>query len=84
LILFAKHTEARDNVILIAINLDPFEPQEGAFELPMGLFDLPAESALHVEDLMSGRRWTWHGQWQSIRLDPAMQPFAIWRICPAH
>ncbi|WP_447043451.1 alpha-1,4-glucan--maltose-1-phosphate maltosyltransferase [Vreelandella sp. H-I2] len=82
LLLFAKGTKTRDNVVLIAVNLDPFEAQEGAFELPLGLFDLPDEAALHVEDLMSGRHWTWYGKWQSMRLDPAALPFAIWRIRP--
>ncbi|MFB9865847.1 alpha-1,4-glucan--maltose-1-phosphate maltosyltransferase [Vreelandella sulfidaeris] len=80
IVLFAKSTPTRDNVLLIAINLDPFEPQEGAFELPLGLFELPDEAALHGEDLISGKRWTWHGKWQSLRLDPAGLPFAIWRI----
>lgn len=84
LLLFVKSTQTRDNTLLIAVNLDPFEPQEGTFELPLGLFDLPDEAALHVEDLMSGRRWTWHGKWQSMRLDPAGMPFAIWRIRPVH
>ncbi|WP_346796140.1 alpha-1,4-glucan--maltose-1-phosphate maltosyltransferase [Halomonas sp. Bachu 37] len=81
LLLFSKSTESRDNVILVAVNLDPFEPQEGAFELPLSLFELPDEGALHVEDLISGRRWSWQGKWQSMRLDPTM-PFAIWRIRP--
>ncbi|NVF13273.1 alpha-1,4-glucan--maltose-1-phosphate maltosyltransferase [Vreelandella maris] len=84
LLLFAKRTEQSDEAILVAVNLDPFEPQEGAFELPMALFKLPDEAALHVEDLMSGRQWTWHGKWQSMRLDPAVMPFAIWRLRPVH
>ncbi|WP_447956183.1 alpha-1,4-glucan--maltose-1-phosphate maltosyltransferase [Vreelandella sp. EE7] len=79
-LLFSKHTDALDNVILVAVNLDPFESQEGALELPLALLGLSDDAALHVEDLMSGRRWTWQGKWQSIRLDPAVLPFAIWRI----
>tara|TARA_R110001606_G_scaffold363313_1_gene517344 strand:+ start:5720 stop:7720 length:2001 start_codon:yes stop_codon:yes gene_type:complete len=84
LLLFAKRTEINAEAILVAVNLDPFEPQEGAFELPMALFELPDEAALHVEDLMSGGRWTWHGKWQSMRLDPTVMPFAIWRLRPVH
>ncbi|HCR96283.1 MAG: alpha-1,4-glucan--maltose-1-phosphate maltosyltransferase [Halomonas sp.] len=84
LLLFTKATEALDNVILVAVNLDPFEPQEGAFGLPLALFGLPEDAALHVEDLMSGKRWTWQGQWQWVRLDPAALPFAVWRIQPVH
>ncbi|MGQ4879733.1 alpha-1,4-glucan--maltose-1-phosphate maltosyltransferase [Billgrantia sp. LNSP4103-1] len=82
LLYFGKRTETQDNFILVVVNLDPFEAQEGAFELPLWEFDLPDDAALHGEDLMSGHSWTWHGKWQSVRLDPAHLPFAIWRIRP--
>lgn len=84
LLLFVKRTPAGDNTLLIAVNLDPFETQEGACELPLEVFDLADDAALHGEDLMSGGRWTWHGKWQSVRLDPTVMPFAIWRIRPVH
>jgi starch synthase (maltosyl-transferring) len=29
---------------------------------------------------MNGHRWTWHGKYQFMRIDPAYQPFGIWRI----
>ncbi|PMR73228.1 alpha-1,4-glucan--maltose-1-phosphate maltosyltransferase [Billgrantia endophytica] len=84
ILLFGKRTEARDNFILAAVNLDPFEAQEGVFELPLWEFGLPDDATLQGEDLMSGHRWTWHGKWQSLRLEPWRQPFAIWRIRPVH
>ncbi|WP_198651236.1 alpha-1,4-glucan--maltose-1-phosphate maltosyltransferase [Salinicola sp. CPA57] len=79
---FGKRTDDLDNVVLVMISLDPFEAQEGPFELPLWAFGLGDEAALHVEDLMSGHRWTWHGKWQSMRLEPWHLPFAIWRIHP--
>ncbi|XKH59645.1 alpha-1,4-glucan--maltose-1-phosphate maltosyltransferase [Halomonas sediminis] len=84
LLFFGKRNETGDNFILVAVNLDPFETQEGAFELPLWELGLPDDAALHGEDLMNGHRWTWHGKWQSVRLDPWHQPFAIWRIRPVH
>ncbi|QOR39806.1 alpha-1,4-glucan--maltose-1-phosphate maltosyltransferase [Billgrantia diversa] len=84
ILLFGKRTETRDNFILAAISLDPFEAQEGIFELPLWEFGLPDDAGLQGEDLMSGLRWTWHGKWQSLRLEPWHQPFAIWRIRPIH
>jgi starch synthase (maltosyl-transferring) len=82
LLFFGKRTDDLGNFVLVAINLDPFEAQEGPFELPLWEFELPDDAALHVEDLMSGHRWTWHGKWQSMRLEPWHLPFAIWRIHP--
>ena len=82
LLYFGKRTDDLGNFILVMINLDPFEAQEGVFELPLWEFALPDDAALHVEDLMSGHRWTWQGKWQSMRLEPWHLPFAIWRIHP--
>ncbi|WP_245392632.1 alpha-1,4-glucan--maltose-1-phosphate maltosyltransferase [Salinicola halimionae] len=82
LLYFGKRTDDQGNFILVMINLDPFEAQEGPFELPLWEFELPDDAALRVEDLMSGHRWTWHGKWQSTRLEPRHLPFAIWRIHP--
>ncbi|MDR9438501.1 MAG: alpha-1,4-glucan--maltose-1-phosphate maltosyltransferase [Halomonas sp.] len=84
ILLFGKRTETQHNFILVAVNLDPFEAQEGVFELPLWEFDLPEDAPLHAEDLMSGQHWTWHGKWQSLHLEPWHQPFAIWRIRPVH
>ena len=80
---FGKRTADLENFILIAVNLDPHQAQEAHFELPLWEFDLPDDGALQGEDLMTGHRWTWQGKVQWLRLDPAHQPFAIWRIKPA-
>ncbi|GAB2803140.1 alpha-1,4-glucan--maltose-1-phosphate maltosyltransferase [Halomonas shantousis] len=82
LLFFGKRTADLENFILVMINLDPFEAQEGTFELPLWEFGLPDDAALHGEDLMSGHRWTWHGKWQWTRLEPWHLPFGIWRIRP--
>jgi starch synthase (maltosyl-transferring) len=41
-------------------------------------------AAVGVTDLMAGHGFTWTGKMQRIRLDPAVTPFAIWRIRPAN
>ncbi|MHB0775738.1 alpha-1,4-glucan--maltose-1-phosphate maltosyltransferase [Halomonas sp. WWR20] len=82
MLFFGKRTADLDSFVLVMINLDPFEAQEGNFELPLWEFGLPDDAALHGEDLMSGHRWTWHGKWQWTRLEPWHLPFAIWRIKP--
>jgi starch synthase (maltosyl-transferring) len=72
-----------DNVILVAINLDPFAAHDATIDLPLWQFDLPDHAALDVEELMSESRFTWHGRQQHIHLDPQQMPFAIWRVRPA-
>ncbi|MGH8779605.1 maltotransferase domain-containing protein [Paraburkholderia sp.] len=85
ILFFEKATDARDNVIVVAINLDPFNEQGADVELSQATFDrwhLHDHGALEVTDEMSGARFEWHGRWQHVRLDPGTRPFSIWRIAP--
>jgi starch synthase (maltosyl-transferring) len=77
---FGKRTEDRGNFILIAISLDPHNPQEANFELPLWELGLDDSAATSGEDLMTGHRWTWYGKTQWMRIDPSYLPFGIWRI----
>jgi len=72
-----------DNVLLIAINLDPFNAHEATIDLPLWQFGLPDHGSVEVEELISESRFTWTGRQQHVRLDPQHMPFAIWRIRPA-
>ena len=86
ILFFEKATPARDNVILVAICLDPFSPQEADIEVPWHTFahwHMHDGDALAVTDLVSGARFEWRGRHQHIRLEPDTLPFAILRIAPA-
>ncbi|WLH03204.1 alpha-1,4-glucan--maltose-1-phosphate maltosyltransferase [Pseudomonas beijingensis] len=80
---FGKRTADGSNFILVAVSLDPHNPQEANFELPLWEMGLPDDAQTQGEDLMSGHRWTWYGKYQFMRIDPANQPFGIWRISVA-
>jgi starch synthase (maltosyl-transferring) len=77
---FIKSTPERDNVILVAINLDPFHAQEAWIEIPLWEWSLPDHASIDVEDLVGGSKFQWHGKGGTIRLDPYELPYAIWRI----
>ncbi len=79
-LLFQKATPARDNVLLVAVSLDPHSAQEAEIEIPLWEWGLPDDGTLGVEDLMRGTRFTWTGKVQRIRLDPGELPFSIWRL----
>jgi starch synthase (maltosyl-transferring) len=69
-------------VVLVAVNLDPRFPQECDIEVPVWLWGLPDTAVVAVTDLMDDHTFTWNGKMQHIRLDPAVLPFAIWRVRP--
>ncbi len=72
ILVFEKATPERDNVLIIAVSLDPYNPQEADFELP-------ADGANPATDLLNGAGFTWSGKRQHLRLTPDA-PYAIWRM----
>ncbi|MEM7026191.1 MAG: alpha-1,4-glucan--maltose-1-phosphate maltosyltransferase [Pseudomonadota bacterium] len=81
-LVYGKMTGARDNIIIIAVNLDPHSGQSASFEVPLWELDLPDDAEVEVEDLIEERRFIWHGKVQQVWLDPEVNPYAIWRIIP--
>jgi starch synthase (maltosyl-transferring) len=79
IVFFEKATSDRQNVVLVAISLDPVVAQEADIEIPLWKFGLSDSDSLRAEDLMRDREVVWSGKHQRIRLDPEL-PFAIWRI----
>ncbi|HEX6142153.1 MAG TPA: maltotransferase domain-containing protein [Geminicoccaceae bacterium] len=82
ILVYGKMTGARDNIILIAVSLDPHAAQACHFEVPLWELGLPDHESVQVEDLFTGGRFTWHGKVQHVWLDPQVNPCAIWRITP--
>ena len=82
-IVYSKHTDERDNLVLVAVNLDPHHAAETEFEIPLWSFGLPDHGTVSVDDLLHDRHFTWTGKVQRLRLDPRDQPTAILRLSPA-
>ena len=79
ILVFLKSTPSRDNTLLISIALDPHAIHETEVEFPLHQWNLPGDGALELEDLIGGGP-VWTGARRRIRLDPAILPFAIWRV----
>ena len=79
---YSKAAPDLQNVVLVAVNLDPRFPQECDIEVPLWLWGLSDAASVAVTDLMAGHHFIWTGKMQHIRLDPAVLPFAIWRLRP--
>lgn len=78
---YGKPSSDGSDIILVAVSLDPFHPQEADFEVPLWEFGLPDHGSVAVEDLAEGYHFHWRGKYQHIRLEPE-QPYRIWRISP--
>jgi starch synthase (maltosyl-transferring) len=56
--------------VFVVVNTDPHWMQHGHVHVPMGELGLAADRAYVVEDLLDGARYTWHGEWNYVKLDP--------------
>ena len=79
---YCKMTEAKDNALVVAVNLDPHQAHGCNFELPLWRFGLDDHATIAAEDLIHEVRFSWAGKIQHVWLDPAHNPFAIWRLVP--
>ncbi|TMJ01286.1 MAG: hypothetical protein E6G97_16630, partial [Alphaproteobacteria bacterium] len=82
IILYGKARSPIEDMILVAVSLDPHHVQDATFEVPLWEWGLADDAAIAVEDLMRQQRFVWTGKLQRLRLDPADLPFAIWRLTP--
>ena len=79
ILFFEKATPSRDNVVLIAISVDPFNTQTASVELPLYKSNLPDTAGLDLDDLLAERRFRLNGKYQTITLAPD-RPYLIWRL----
>lgn len=81
-ICYAKTSADRTDVVLIAVNLDPFGAHETGLRLPLGEFGIPEDVPYRVRDLMSGETMLWTGVEQRLRLDPKVEPARFFGLQP--
>ncbi len=80
IVVYARQLPGADELLLVAINLDPHATQEGLFDLPFAALGADHGDALASEELMSGRRFVWQERRQHWRFVPQEMPFAIWHL----
>ena len=68
--------DARDDTVIVVINLDPHEPRESVLSLSMPDLGLDWHDTAVVHDELTGGTWRW-GEHNYIRLDPAVTPAHI-------
>jgi starch synthase (maltosyl-transferring) len=80
ILFYSKMTAARDNIILVVVNLDPFRKQNSFVHVPIESFGQMESDAYQVEDLLSGATYTWYGRRNYVELDPDIQPAHVFLV----
>lgn len=79
IILYAKATGDRRNIILVAVNLDPVNPHHCTAFVPPDLVGVEPGQRYRVSDLLTGASYDWSDR-NYVRLDPQIEPAHILRV----
>jgi starch synthase (maltosyl-transferring) len=78
IIFYGKWTPDLSNVILVAVNLDPFSTHETMVSIPVK--ELGLHGNYTVRDLISERDFVWNGERNYVKLDPNLESAHILRL----
>jgi starch synthase (maltosyl-transferring) len=79
ILLYVKATAGKDNVILIAVNLDPANAHHCTAFVPPEVVGVQPGQSYRVTDLLTGATYIW-SESNYVRLDPNLQPAHILRV----
>jgi starch synthase (maltosyl-transferring) len=79
---YGKMTEERDDVVFVAVTLDPARRREAVLQLPLATLGIGADQPYRMTNLLTGEEHRWRGAQQSIWLDPHAEPAFIFSIRP--
>ncbi|MDD2714387.1 MAG: DUF3416 domain-containing protein [Candidatus Wallbacteria bacterium] len=80
ILFYGKATIDKENVILVAVNLDPFNSQEARVTVPVEELGLSSDEEYQVDELISGRSYSWRGRENYLRIEPWVEPVYIFKV----
>jgi starch synthase (maltosyl-transferring) len=80
LLAYAKTLEDLSNMLIIVVNLDPYQSHTGTVTLPLQEWKLSATLPFMAHELLGDTRQIWQGKTRNLTLDPGRSPAAIFRL----
>jgi starch synthase (maltosyl-transferring) len=77
---YGKATESRDNIVLVAVNLDPYQSHDAYIHVPVEEFGWMDSDTYQVHDLLTDERYLWRGSRNYVLLSPQTKPAHIFRV----
>src|SRR5712691_10720569 len=74
---YGKMTPERDDVIFVAVNLDPAVRHASTVDVPIHELGVSPEAPYHMHELLSDATYEWRGPRGYVDLDPAVAPAQI-------
>jgi starch synthase (maltosyl-transferring) len=80
ILFYSKMTTDKSNMLLFAVNMDPYAVQEARLTIPLEEFGIHETGTYHLHELIQDYRHDVVGPEYIIRLDPTQEPAAIFVI----
>jgi len=80
IIAYSKTDDELKNVVLIIVNLDPYNVQSGWVDLTLEELGIAPGTTFQVHDLLTDARYSWHGDRNYVELRPWEMPAHIFRV----
>ncbi len=77
---YIKCTSDLSNIMLMVVNLDPYNTQSGQVEVPLKDIGIDEEQPFLVHDLFGKGKYIWQGSWNYVELNPYVLPCHIFRL----
>src|SRR6185369_4326341 len=74
LIAYSKTTPNHASVVIVVVNVDPFNVQQGWVTISAEELGVGTDEPFEVHDLLADARWTWRGPRNWVRLEPVAMP----------
>jgi len=78
---YSKMTPGGDDVVFVAVNLDPFAAHAGMVDVPIAALGVAPEQAYRMHELLSDVSYEWRGPRGFVELDPTrdLAQIFVWR-----
>jgi starch synthase (maltosyl-transferring) len=80
LLAYLKATDDLSSILLVIVNLDPYNKQLGYVQLPKGTLKLGDRINVKLHELMTDEHYTWTQEWNYIEIDPYKMPFHLFKL----
>jgi len=77
---YGKATQSRDNIVLVAVNLDPYQSHDAYIHVPVEEFGWMDSDTYQVHDLLTDERYLWRGSRNYVLLNPQTKPAHVFRV----
>lgn len=80
ILFYGKATPDHSNVVLVVVNMDPFQKHHSFIHFPAEQFGINPGEVYQVHDLLTDQRYLWQGDTNYVELDPAVTVGHVFRV----